>query len=117
MKNLKMFLDKKRETEAAAEALILQQTEKELHLKWEDQQVLVKIQVWEECLVKVQFQMMVEKCLLQVFQEVHPKDKIQDKVHLKMVSTDQVLVHKVTLASRECHQWLKEQVIYLEEIL
>jgi hypothetical protein len=43
MKNLKMFLDKKREMEAAAEALTLQQTEKELHLKWEDQQVLVKI--------------------------------------------------------------------------
>ena len=117
MKNLKMFLDKKREMEAAAEDLILQQIEKELHLKWEDQQVPVKIQAWEECLVKVQFQMMVEKCLLQVFQEVHLKDKIQDKAHLKMVSTDQVLVLKVTLASRECHQWLMEQVIYLEEIL
>jgi hypothetical protein len=71
-----------------------------------------------ECQVKVQFLMMVEKCLLQDFQEAHLyKDKIQDRVHLQI--SDQVKVLKEMQANLEVHnnKCQKEQVIYLGVIL
>jgi hypothetical protein len=68
----------------AVGASILQQIGEVLPSKWEDQQALVKILAWEECLEKVRFRMMEEECLLQVFKEANLKDKIQDKAHLKM---------------------------------
>ena len=118
MKNLKMYSDKRRDKEVVDLNHI--QIEKVLlHNKWEDQMDQDKILEWMECLEKAQFLMMEEKCLLQDFQEAHlRKDKILDKECPQMVS-DQAKVLKETQANLEDNhnKCLKEQVIYLEEIL